>query len=268
MVNKARDEKDEANRNCDKPPAEENCCQSNRPPLSGELSGYLVLLGPPGAGKGTQAERLENSLGLPHVASGDLFRENMRDETKLGLLAKTYIDRGDLVPDDVTIAMVRSRLQRSDCATGAILDGFPRTLAQAAALDRMLAEMDRALDGVLYIAVPDEELVRRLSGRWICSRCQTPYNSSFSPPAKEGVCDACGGQLFQRDDDRPETVRARLQVYHRQTAPLIDYYRQAGMLTEVNGTVGLERVGRALLEAARRLSAREAHPCCCGRAYC
>jgi len=167
----------------------------------GRILMYLVLLGPPGSGKGTQAERLKEQLRLPHVASGDLFRENIGNETELGLLAEGYIDQGELVPDDVTIAMVRERLQRPDCAQGAILDGFPRTLAQAESLDKMLADMGRKLDGVLYIAVPDEELVQRLSGRRICRQCQTPCHTSFSSPAEEGVCDECGGDLYQRDDD-------------------------------------------------------------------
>ena len=214
---------------------------------------YLVLLGPPGAGKGTQAERLEEALKLPHVASGDLFRENLRNETELGLLAKTYMDKGELVPDDVTIAMVRDRLQRPDCDLGAILDGFPRTQPQAESLDSMLSDMGRQLDSVLYIAAPDEELVRRLSGRWICRQCQTPYHTIFSPPAKEGVCDACDGELYQRDDDKPETVRARLKVYHQQTSPLIDYYRQAGLLVEVDGSGDIETISMALFEAARSL---------------
>jgi len=214
---------------------------------------YLVLLGPPGAGKGTQAERLQEELKLPHVASGDLFRENLKNETELGLLAKKYMDKGDLVPDDVTIAMVRDRLQRPDCDQGAILDGFPRTQPQAESLDTMLADMGRQLGGVLYIAVPDEELVHRLSGRWICRQCQTPYHTMFNPPAKEGVCDACGGELYQRDDDKPETVRARLKVYNQQTSPLIDYYRQAGLLVEVDGAGDIETVSTVLLEAARSL---------------
>lgn len=213
----------------------------------------LVLLGPPGSGKGTQAERLKEQLGLPHVASGDLFRENVGNETGLGLLAKGYMDRGQLVPDDVTIAMVRERLQQPDCDDGVILDGFPRTLAQALALDKMLAGTGRALAGVLYINLPDEETVRRLSGRWICGQCQTPYHAVFSPPAEEGVCDECGGELYQRDDDRPETVRARLRVYHEQTAPLIDYYRRAGLLVEVDGAGDIEAVSAALLEATRNL---------------
>lgn len=223
---------------------------------------FLVLLGPPGSGKGTQAERLKEQLGLPHVASGDLFRENIGNETELGILAKKYMDRGDLVPDDVTIGMVRERLQRPDCDDGVILDGFPRTQLQAESLDRMLAEMGRRLEGVLYIAVPDEELVRRLSGRWICRQCQTPYHTIFSPPAEEGVCDECGGKLYQRDDDKPETVRARLRVYREQTAPLIDYYRRASpsassgrsLLVEVDGAGDIETVNAALLDAIRSLA--------------
>jgi adenylate kinase len=223
---------------------------------------YLVLIGPPGAGKGTQAERLEEELHLPHVSSGELFRENIQNETELGLLAKTYIDRGDLVPDDVTIGMIRERLMRPDCKQGAILDGFPRTQAQAEALDKMLAEMGRKLNGTLYIAVPDEELVRRLSGRWLCRQCQTPYHAVFDPPATEGVCDACGGELYQRDDDKPETVRARLKVYHTQTAPLIGYYRQAGLLVEVDGSGDIKTVHAALLEAVHNLM-EQGHDACC-----
>jgi len=214
---------------------------------------YLVLLGPPGAGKGTQAERLQEELMLAHVASGDLFRENIGNETELGLLAKGYMDQGQLVPDDVTIAMVRERLRQPDCDDGVVLDGFPRTLAQAQALDKMLASRARTLAGVLYINVPDEELVRRLSGRWICGQCQTPHHVVFSPPAKEGICDECGGKLYQRDDDRPETVRARLRVYQEQTAPLIDYYRRASLLVEVDGAGDIETVSAALLDAVRSL---------------
>lgn len=214
---------------------------------------YLVLLGPPGAGKGTQAERLEQTLSLPHVSSGELFRENIHNETELGLLAKGYIDRGDLVPDDVTIGMVRERLSRPDCDRGAILDGFPRTQPQAVALDGMLSQMGRQLDGVLYMAVPDEELVRRLSGRWLCRQCQTAYHTVFSPPREEGVCDACGGELYQREDDKPETVRARLEVYRQQTAPLIEYYREKGLLLEVDGSGDIDAVQKAMVEAARSL---------------
>jgi adenylate kinase len=218
---------------------------------------YLVLLGPPGSGKGTQAERLKEQLGLPHVASGDLFRENIGNKTKLGLLAKEYIDQGQLVPDDVTIAMVQERLQKPDCDAGVILDGFPRTLPQAEALGRILASRGRALTAVLYIKVPDEELVRRLAGRWICRQCQKPYHMVFNPPTREGICDECGGELYQREDDQPETVRARLKVYHEQTAPLIDYYRRAGLLVEVDGTGDVETVNTALLDAIRSLGNRD-----------
>ena len=207
---------------------------------------YLILLGPPGAGKGTQAEILEKQLGLPHVASGDLFRENLRNETELGRLAKTYMDRGELVPDDVTIAMVKDRLERPDCAAGAILDGFPRTIAQAEALDRMLADMGRRLDGVISFEVDEEEVVRRLSGRRICRQCQTPYHVEFDPPSRDGVCDRCGGELYQRDDDRPETVRNRLRVYFEQTAPLVEYYRKAGLLHTVDATGDIETVTQRL----------------------
>lgn len=214
----------------------------------------LVLLGPPGAGKGTQAERLGEEFKLPHVASGDLFRENLKNETELGLLANRYIAKGELVPDDVTIAMIRDRLERPDCENGVILDGFPRTLAQADGLKEILAGMGRTLDGVLYIAVPDEKLVCRLSGRRICRRCQTPYHILFNPPQKHGVCDTCGGELYQRDDDKPETVRARLKVYHQQTSPLIDFYRQSGILMEVDGSGDIENVSSALSEAAHSLT--------------
>lgn len=211
---------------------------------------FLVLLGPPGVGKGTQAERIQKEMKLAHVASGDLFRENMSNETELGVLAKTYIDKGDLVPDEVTIAMVKDRIQRPDCAHGVLFDGFPRTLPQAEGLDKMLADDGYRLDGVLYLYASDEVLVKRLSGRRICRNCQTPYHIVFNPPAKQGVCDVCGGELYQRDDDKPETVLARLQVYHNQTAPLIDYYRQAGLLKEVDGVGDMETISAAIIEAA------------------
>jgi adenylate kinase len=187
---------------------------------------------------------------LAHVASGDLFRENMSNETELGVLAKTYIDKGDLVPDEVTIAMVKDRIQRPDCAHGVLFDGFPRTLPQVEGLDKMLADDGYRLDGVLYLYASDEVLVKRLSGRRICRNCQTPYHIVFNPPAKQGVCDVCGGELYQRDDDKPETVLARLQVYHNQTAPLIDYYRQAGLLKEVDGVGDMETISAAIIEVA------------------
>ena len=210
---------------------------------------YIVLLGPPGAGKGTQAKIISEQKSLPHISSGDIFRENLKNQTELGKLAKGFMDRGELVPDDVTIAMIRERLARSDCANGALLDGFPRTPAQAAALDAMLAEMAGKVNWVPYINVPEDELVRRLTGRWTCRMNPAHiYNIQTNPPAKEGICDVDGGELYQRDDDKEETVKNRIQVYFTQTRPLIDYYRQAGVLIEVDGQQSIEKVGADLLK--------------------
>ena len=210
---------------------------------------FIVLLGPPGSGKGTQAARLRELLGLPHIASGDLFRENLKNQTELGLKAKAYMDRGALVPDDLTIAMVMDRLSRPDCAQGALLDGFPRTIAQAEALDQALAEQGVIISVVPYIAVPDEVLIERISGRRICRTCGESYHIQFNPPQNSGICDHDGGELYQREDDRPETVRARLRVYHEQTSPLINYYRQRGVLVEINGNQSIDAVS-ADLQAA------------------
>jgi adenylate kinase len=206
---------------------------------------HIVLLGPPGAGKGTQAEILSEQLGIPHIASGDLFRYN---ETDLGLLAKQYMDNGELVPDDVTIAMVGNRLEQRDAENGAILDGFPRTIPQAEALTEMLADMGQSLDGVLNIEVPEEEVVRRLSGRRVCRNCGATYHVDFNPPKEPGICDICGGELYLRDDDRPETVRNRLAVYQEQTTPLVDYYREAGLLHQIDGSGDIDTVNARLLE--------------------
>ena len=190
---------------------------------------YFVMLGPPGAGKGTQAQAVAEKLGLPHISSGDIFREDMKAQTELGALARGYIERGELVPDDVTVAMVRERFNREDAQAGFVLDGFPRTLAQAEALTKMLDKMGRELDGVIYIEVADEEIVKRLSGRIICKECQTPFHQVFNP-FKNCPYNKCTGEyLYQRDDDKPETVRARLETFHRQTEPLISYYREAGL---------------------------------------
>jgi adenylate kinase len=210
---------------------------------------YVVLLGPPASGKGTQAARLREELDLPHVASGDLFRENLKNETELGLKAKTYMDRGALVPDDVTIAMVMDRLSRPDCADGALLDGFPRTIAQAEALDEALAEQGLRISSVPNIVVPDDVLVDRVSGRRLCRTCGASYHVKFNPPQQPGVCDKDGGELYQRDDDRPETVRKRLKVYWEQTSPLIDHYRDQGVLVEVDGDQSIDAVTEDLRTA-------------------
>ncbi len=211
----------------------------------------LVLLGGPGSGKGTQAERLCAELGLPHIATGDLFRENLRQATDLGKLAQTYMNRGELVPDDVTEAMVEERLSRPDTQGGFILDGFPRTLPQAGALTEMMTRLQRRIAAVLYIKVPDEALVGRLSGRMICRACQAPYHLQFKPPHEPGTCDSCGGALYQRADDNPGTVRARLVTFHGQTEPLIAYYLRAGLLHEIDGEGPLPEISSRSLAALR-----------------
>jgi adenylate kinase len=216
----------------------------------------LVLLGAPGSGKGTQAENLEREFQLCHVASGDLFRENLKTGTRLGQLAKTYMDRGELVPDDVTEAMVEERLARVEENRGFLLDGFPRTLPQAVALTEMLAKLNRPLARVLYVRVPDAALVERLSGRWICRACQTPYHLLFKPPARAGVCDKCRNELYQRDDDKPETVRARLKTFHKQTEPLIAYYQTAGLLAEVDGEGDVTAVSGRLFAVVKEMVQR------------
>ncbi len=209
---------------------------------------FVVLLGGPGAGKGTQAERLSQNLGIPQVSTGDLFREHLKKETELGLLARGYMDRGELVPDQVTVDMVRDRLSRRDAARGAILDGFPRTIAQAEALEGLLAELDSRLAVVPYIKVPEDVLLERLAGRWTCRQCGAMYHQLFNPPREAGVCDRCGGELYQRPDDTPETQKHRIEVYFEQTAPLIQYYREKGLLVEVDGRQGIEEIQADLLE--------------------
>ena len=216
----------------------------------------IVLLGAPGSGKGTQAEQICQQFNLIHIATGDLFRENLKNQTELGKLAKTYMDKGELVPDDVTAAMLRERLAQPDTERGIILDGFPRTLPQAEALTEIMDNAGRRIGGVLYIKVSDEELVNRLSGRWICRNCQTPFHTKFKPPTKKGICDVCGGELYQRDDDKPETVRARLKTFHRQTVPLIDYYTEARLLTEVDGEGEVSEVTERVVAAVQSLVKR------------
>lgn len=213
---------------------------------------YIVLLGPPGAGKGTQAALISKETGLVHISSGDIFRENLKNQTALGKQAQAYMDRGELVPDDLTIAMVRDRLRQPDCQNGALLDGFPRTPAQAEALAASLAEWGASVDLVPYISVPEEELVERLSGRWT-SQTGRVYHEKYNPPQVPGRCDVDGSPLFQREDDKPETVKNRIQVYLAQTTPLIDYYRQQGLLVEIDGTQSIEQVGQDILAAIEQV---------------
>jgi adenylate kinase len=210
---------------------------------------FLILLGPPGAGKGTQAALLVETWKLAHIATGDMFREAMRSGSEVGRQAKAYYDRGELVPDELTIRMLLERISQPDCARGCLLDGFPRNLDQAKALDAALFKRSQAVDHTAYIRVGEEELVQRLSGRWTCRGCGAVYHERYSPPKTAGRCDGCGGELYQRTDDQPDTVRRRLGVYFRDTAPLVEYYRQEGKLVEVDGGQSIEAVGRALKEA-------------------
>jgi adenylate kinase len=207
---------------------------------------FLVLLGVPGAGKGTQARLLEAKLGIPQISTGDLFRYNLKNQTELGLLAKSYMDRGELVPDEVTIMMVKDRLTREDCAKGAIFDGFPRNLEQAVALDEMTAPYG-GIRRVLMFKLEDEEAMRRITGRRTCKTCGTVYHVDYHPPKVEGKCDLDDGELIQRDDDKPETVKTRLYVYYKQTSPLEGYYFAKGLLTRVDGTQPIEKVQEELL---------------------
>ncbi|HEY3343602.1 MAG TPA: adenylate kinase [Anaerolineaceae bacterium] len=213
---------------------------------------FIVLLGPPGAGKGTQAEVLAEKISLPHISSGDIFRENLKNQTELGKKAQEYMNSGALVPDDLTIAMIRDRLSKADAARGAILDGFPRTPAQAEALAKMLAEMGGEVKLVPYIAVPAQELIERLSGRWTCRAQGHVYHEKNNPPKVAGKCDSDGSELYQRDDDKPATVANRIRVYDEQTAPLIEYYRRHGLLAELDGTRPIDQVTVELLATVQK----------------
>jgi adenylate kinase len=210
---------------------------------------YIILLGAPGAGKGTQAVMLVEKLKLVQVASGDLFRKALAQQTDLGKKAKAYMEKGQLVPDEITIQMVLERLAEPDVKNGAILDGFPRNLDQARALDKALSKQSRAIDKVINIKVSEEEVLRRLGGRWICRDCQAPYNEVDSPPKVKGKCDRCGGELYQRADDNPTTIKKRLDVYSKETSPLIDYYKKAGKLIEVISEGGPEAVNKKIMIA-------------------
>jgi len=213
---------------------------------------YIILLGAPGAGKGTQAVMLAGKLGLPQVASGDLFRQALAKETDLGKQARAYMEKGQLVPDEITIKMVLERLAEPDCKDGAILDGFPRSLGQARALDMAFGQQAREIDKVVYIKVSEAELLKRLGGRWICRDCQAPYHEADSPPKEKGRCDRCGGELYQRPDDNAATVKNRLEVYFKETSPLIDYYKKAGKLLEIDGEGKTDAVNQRLAAALRR----------------
>jgi len=213
---------------------------------------YIILLGPPGAGKGTQAAHVAQSLKLAHVASGDLFRQALEQGTDLALKARSYMEVGKLVPDELTVSMVLERLKAPDCETGVVLDGFPRNLKQSEALDKALSGQNRSIDWVVYIKVSEEEVLRRLGGRWICRSCQLPYHATESPPRVQGRCDRCGGELYQRPDDNVETIKKRLAVYAQETAPLIDYYAQRGKLIEVDGEGGPGAVGERIIAALKR----------------
>jgi adenylate kinase len=209
----------------------------------------LVIFGPPGAGKGTQAKLLSERLGVPHIATGDMLREAVKAGTRLGGLAKKYMDEGRLVPDEVVIGMVEERLRQPDCSKGFILDGFPRTIEQAEALDSELEKLGLKLDAVLNLEVGDEEVVKRIALRRTCRSCGAVYHLIFNPPRREGVCDRCGGELYQRDDDREEVVRNRLKVYRQQTKPLLEFYRRRGLLRDVNGERSIEDVFKEILAA-------------------
>ena len=207
---------------------------------------YIIFLGAPGVGKGTQAAKVARERGLVHIASGDLFRQALEQGTELGIKAKSYMERGVLVPNQITIGMVLERMSAPDCEPGAIFDGFPRNLEQAGALDKALVQQGKAIDKVIYIEVSEQELLKRLSGRWICRQCQAPYHVTDSPPKVWGRCDRCGGELYQRPDDTEESVKKRLEVYFAETAPLVDYYAQVGKLLEIDGEGSVAEVGRRI----------------------
>jgi adenylate kinase len=215
------------------------------------MATFIVMLGPPGVGKGTQAKILSEKRGLAHISSGDLFRENLKNQTELGKLAQTYMTKGELVPDDVTVAMIKDRLTRPDCAAGAILDGFPRTPAQAEALETMLQDFNGHVDSVPFITAGEDVLIDRLTGRWTCRAEGHVFNEKTNPPKVPGKCDFDGSELYQRDDDKEETVKNRIQVYFNQTAPLITYYRDRGKLVEIDGTQSIDQVTENLMGAVK-----------------
>jgi len=216
------------------------------------MATFIVLLGPPGVGKGTQAKILSEKTGLAHISSGDLFRENLKNQTELGKLAQSYMTKGELVPDDVTIAMIRERLARPDCKAGAILDGFPRTPAQADALETILQDFNGHVNVVPFVTADEDTLVERLGGRWTCRANGHTFNEKSNPPKNDKQCDFDGSELYQRDDDKAETVKRRIEVYFNQTSPLISYYRDHGKLIEIDGRKSIDRVTQELLAAVNK----------------
>ena len=208
----------------------------------------IVMLGAPGAGKGTQAKKIAAKYNIPHVSTGDIFRANIKGGTELGKEAKSYMDAGKLVPDELTVRILLDRVSEEDCRNGYVLDGFPRTIPQAEVLDKELSKAGEKIDYAINVEVPDEDIVGRMSGRRGCPKCGASYHLKYIPPKKEGICDACGSELVLRDDDKPETVKKRLKVYHDQTQPLIDYYKKQGALKEVDGTVDPEDVFKAITD--------------------
>jgi adenylate kinase len=213
----------------------------------------IVLVGPPGAGKGTQAAFLAKNLSIPHISTGDLFRANISQQTELGKLAKSYMDAGNLVPDEVTIAMAKDRMEQPDAENGFLLDGFPRNVSQAEALDELLETESMQLDAVLDLEVPEDEVVKRIAGRRICRNDSSHvFHVTYKQPAKDGVCDVCGGELYQRNDDSEETVRTRLEVYHTQTEPIIDYYKAQGLVVTISALGKVEDVTTRAMEALKR----------------
>jgi adenylate kinase len=212
------------------------------------MATYIVLLGPPGVGKGTQAKLIAETTGLPHISSGDLFRDNIKNGTELGTLAQSYMNKGELVPDDVTIRMIRERISRPDCKDGALLDGYPRTTVQAEALETLLAEFGGKVNYVPFITAPEAVLIERLSGRWTCRANGHIFHDKYNPPRMAGMCDIDGSELYQRDDDKSDTVVRRIQVYLNQTAPLVEYYRGRGILSEIDGAQPIENVSAELLK--------------------
>ena len=208
----------------------------------------IIMLGAPGAGKGTQAKKIAEKYQIPHISTGDIFRANIKGGTELGMKAKTFMDQGMLVPDEITIGMLMDRIGQEDCINGYVLDGFPRTIPQAESLTKALAERGEKVDYAINVDVPDENIINRMSGRRACLGCGATYHIKFNPPVKEGVCDTCGQELVLRDDDKPETVKKRLDVYHQQTQPLIDYYKNAEVLAEVDGTQPMDAVFQGIVE--------------------